>query len=257
MKATKILASIVAAGVLFSGCATTELQTAAKMSQSVFINPVAKEKRVIFISARNTSGQSVDISQKLTSALMQKGYTITDDPEKATYILMTNILYCDKKSENNTGGAAAMGGMIGAGVGGYNHGSATGTVVGGLIGAGVMGLIGNLTEDEIYQMQVDILIREKSKGVVVANKGNMSGQASVRDRSKSGFMNGFGGDIRRDDMSGNLNSNSTDYNTQSFEQDYIEQRTTMLAEATKMNLTLGEATPILEEKIATQIAGLF
>ena len=33
---------IVTATILFSGCATSELQTSAKMSQSVFINPVKK-----------------------------------------------------------------------------------------------------------------------------------------------------------------------------------------------------------------------
>jgi hypothetical protein len=31
----------------------------------------------------------------------------------------------------------------------------------------------------------------------------------------------------------------------------------MLAEATKMNLTLQEATPILEKQISNQISGLF
>ena len=33
---------IVTATILFSGCATTELQTSSKMTQSVFINPVKK-----------------------------------------------------------------------------------------------------------------------------------------------------------------------------------------------------------------------
>ena len=33
--------SIATIAILFSGCATTELQTNAKMTQSVFINPVA------------------------------------------------------------------------------------------------------------------------------------------------------------------------------------------------------------------------
>lgn len=34
--------SIAAATLLLTGCATTELQTNAKMTQSVFINPVKK-----------------------------------------------------------------------------------------------------------------------------------------------------------------------------------------------------------------------
>ncbi len=35
--------------ILFSGCATTELQTSSKMTQSVFINPVKKELRTVFL----------------------------------------------------------------------------------------------------------------------------------------------------------------------------------------------------------------
>ena len=45
--------------------------------------------------------------------------------------------------------------------------------------------------------------------------------------------------------------------SQSFETDYIEHKTMMFSEATKMKLTLEEATPILEKQIANQVVGLF
>ena len=45
--------------------------------------------------------------------------------------------------------------------------------------------------------------------------------------------------------------------SQSFETDYIEHKTMMFSEATKMRLTLEEATPILEKQISNQIVGLF
>lgn len=85
----------------------------------------------------------------------------------------------------------------------------------------------------------------------------VAGQASVRDIQKAGFINSFGGNIRNSDASGQLNSNSVNSNAQTYETDFIEHKTMMFAEATKMSLTLDEATPILEQKIATQIAGLF
>lgn len=254
MKKNLILISLATATLFFTGCATSQLQTSAKMTQSVFINPVAKDKRTIFISTKNTSGTDINLEQRIVQALYAKGYTIVDDPEMASYVLMTNILYCNKKSENNVASGAMMGGVAGAiGNSGSNGRS---MAVAGLAGAVVGGLIGKATEDTIYQMQVDIVIREKAKGKVMASTGSVAGQAYVRDGQKSGFQNSFGGPVR-DDTSGRINSNTYNNSSQSYESDYIEHRTMMFAEATKMDLTLQEATPILEQKIAQQIAGLF
>lgn len=249
--------SLIAATVLFTGCATTELQTNAKMTQSVFINPVKKELRTVFLSSKNTSGQRINLESTIVSELQAKGYRVIDDPDEATYVLMVNVLYCDKKQENNVGGAALGAGAIGAGVSGYNHGGAGQAIGIGLGAALIGGLIGKATEDTIFQMQVDIMIREKAKGPVYASNSTASGQASVSDSNKAGFMNSFGGGVKDVNATGKLNSNTASANTQHFEADYIEHKTMMFAEATKMRLTLEEATPILEKQISNQIAGLF
>lgn len=253
----KVLAisSVVAVSLVLSGCATSNLQTSAKMTQSVFINPVAKDKRIVFLSMKNTSGTTMNLEQTIAQALGAKGYMFVDDPDAATYVLMTNVLYCNKKSENNVGNGAVLGGT--AGLIGNSGSNGRSMAVAGLAGAVVGGLIAKATEDTIYQMQVDIVIREKAKGKVTATTGNVSGQASLRDSQKAGFMNSFGGPIRNVEASGQLNSNNVNTNAQTYETDFIEHKTMMFAEATKMNLTLEEATPILEQKIATQISGLF
>ena len=249
--------SIAVISILFSGCATTELQTNAKMTQSVFINPVAKNKRLIFVSSKNTSGQKINLENTIINELQAKGYTIVDDPEQATYILMMNVLYCDKKQENNAAAGALGAGALGAGVAGYNGHSTGGTVGIGLGAALVGGLIAKATEDTIFQMQVDIVIREKAKGTVMASNVTANGQASVNDSRKAGFVNSFGGQVKDVNASGHLNSNTASANAQHYETDYIEHKTMLFAEATKMNLTLPEATPILEKQISNQIAGLF
>lgn len=249
--------SIAAATLLFTGCATTELQTNAKMTQSVFINPVKKELRTIFVSTKNTSGQRINLENSIISELMAKGYRVVDDPDMATYVLMMNVLYCDKKQENNAAGGALAAGAVGAGVAGYNNGGAGGMAAAGLGAALVGGLLAKATEDTIYQMQVDIVIREKAKGPVYSTNSTASGQASVNDGKKSGFINSFGGSVKDTNATGHLNSNMASANTQSYESDFIEHKTMMLAEATKMRLTLQEATPILERQISNQIAGLF
>ena len=248
---------IVTATILFSGCATTELQTSSKMTQSVFINPVKKELRTVFLSSKNTSGQKINLENTIISELQSKGYTVIDDPEKATYILMVNVLYCDKKQENNAAGGAVAAGAVGAGVAGYNNGGAGGMAAAGLGAALIGGLIAKATEDTIYQMQVDILIKERTKGSVLTQNSTVAGQASVRDGKKSGFVNSFGGDVRNTNATGQINSNIANDKTQYYEEERKEYKTVMLAEATKMNLTLQEATPILEKQISNQISGLF
>ncbi len=127
------------------------------MTQSVFINLVKKELRTVFLSSKNTSGQKINLENTIISELQSKGYTVIDDPKKATYILMVNVLYCDKKQENNTAGGAVA---VGAGVAGYNNGGAGGMAAAGLGAALIGGLIAKATEDTIYQMQVDIVISQ-------------------------------------------------------------------------------------------------
>ena len=252
---TSILGSLVLASILFTGCGTSQLQTSAKMTQSVFINPVAKDKRTIFINMKNTSGANINLTQSIMQELSNKGYTLVDDPDASTYVLMANVLYCDKKSENNVATGAGMGGVAGAVANSGSNGKSM--AVAGLAGMVVGGVIAKATEDTIYQIQVDIVIREKAKGKVTTTTGNVAGQASVQDGQKAGFINSFGGQIKNVDASGQLHNNMANTNAQTYETDFVEHKTMMFAEATKMSLTLEEATPILEKKIANQISGLF
>ncbi|MCR2039262.1 complement resistance protein TraT [Campylobacter helveticus] len=255
MRVKTMFSSVLVAGLL-SGCLTTTLQTNATMSQSIFLDPVTKEKRVVFLNIKNTSGHNVNLEPKLRNALEAKGYRIIDDPDKANYILSTNILYCDKKQENNAAGAGVAGAATGVAISGYNGGGAGGMVAAGAAGAAAGMLLGKLTEDTIYQMQVDINIKQKADGKVLTSSGNVSGQASVRDQRASGFLNSFGGNVRSDKV-GHLNSNQVNTTQQTYQGKYIEKSTIIFAEAVKTGLKLEEATPVLEDKIATQIAGLF
>lgn len=218
------------------------------MTQSVFMEPVSAAQKIVYVAVRNTSGAQIDLQKSLESKLSQKGYKITQNPDEATFILQANILYCDIKQENNAKDAAVLGAAAGAGVGLYNHSSATGGVVGGLAGAAVGGLLGKLTEDKIFQMQVDINIRQKTNGKVLA---------SVSDQQRAGFLNSFSGNVRNTQGGGQMQSNIQSYGGQVYERNYIQQQTSLFAEATKLNLTLQEAIPILEDKISHQISGIF
>ncbi|EAI9480975.1 conjugal transfer protein TraT [Campylobacter upsaliensis] len=241
---------------LLSGCLTTSLQTNSTMSQSIFLDPVAKEKRVVFLNIKNTSSCQIHLEHKLKSSLEAKGYQISDDLENSTYILSTNVLYCDKKQENNTAGGALAGGAVGAGISAYNSSSAGGAIAAGAAGALLGGLLAKMSEDTIYQMQVDVNIKQKIQNKVLNQNTNINSQASVRDKKASGFLNSFGGNVRNEKV-GQLNANLASSTQQSYESDYVERSTIILAEAVKTGLKLKEASEILEDKIAAQIAGLF
>ena len=257
-KVVSIVAATAVIGAVFTGCATTELQTQSKMSRSIFLNPVKKSLRVVYVDVKNTSGQELDnllplIEQKLQS----RGYKLTDDPEQARYVLMANVLFANDKKENNAMNGAVAAGATGAAVGGYNSGGAGNTVAAGLAGALIGGLIGKLTEDTIFQMVVDINVREITDKEVYTSKTIAAGQASIQDKKRAGFMNSFGGKVRSKNGGAELKDNMVKGTEQSYQTNYIENKTTILAEATQMDLKLAEAIPILEEKIATQIAGIF
>lgn len=242
---------------LLNGCVTTSLQTTATMSQSIFIDPVVKSEQTIFIAMRNTSGQNINLLPKVVSLLQSKGYQVIDDPREATFILQANVLYCDIKQESNAASAAGLGGIMGAGVGLYNHSSATGGVVGGLIGAAVGGIAGKLTEDTIFQMQVDINIRQKIAGGTRNTNASVLQQATVSNQRRAGFLNSFSGEVASTQKTGRPNDNQIHYQEQVYTDGYSQKQTMILAEATKLNLKLEEAIPILEDKIATQISGIF
>lgn len=256
-KITNLTISFVLASVLFSGCATTELQTHSQMTQTIFLDPVKQELKTVYIASRNTSGQQVNLESSLVQALQAKGYKVVDDPEKATFVLVVNVLYCNKKQENNAMGAAVAAGATGAGISAYNNGGAGQAIGVGLGAALIGGLIGKATEDTIWQMQVDVQIKEKAKGTVFSSNSTASGQASVRDSQKAGFIDGFGGSIKDTQSHGHMSSNMANSNTQYYEGTHKEYQTVIFAEATKMRLTLEEATPILEKQISNQISGLF
>lgn len=252
----KMIFTSVLAMSLLSGCLTTSLQTNSTMSQSIFLDPVAKEKRVVFLNIKNTSSCQIHLEHKLKSNLEAKGYQISDDLENSTYILNTNVLYCDKKQENNTAGGALAGGAVGAGISAYNSSSVSGAIAAGAIGALLGGLLAKVSEDTIYQMQVDVNIKQKIQNKVLNQNVNINSQASVRDKKASGFLNSFGGNVRNEKI-GQLNANLASSTQQSYESDYVERSTIILAEAVKTGLKLEEVSEILEDKITAQIAGLF
>ncbi len=82
------------------GCAASQtmiskrnLDVQTKMSETIFLDPVGPEKKVIFVDVRNTSDKdNFDIATPIKDAIAKRGYRITQNPDEAHYRLQANVL---------------------------------------------------------------------------------------------------------------------------------------------------------------------
>ena len=120
---------------MLSGCAATQtaiakknLDVQTKMSDAVFLEPVAPDQRIVFVQVRNTSDkENFDIETPIKSAIAAKGYRVTDNPEEAYYKLQAQVLSVSKSSPT-AAEAALNDGFGGTALGAIGAG-ATGAVV--------------------------------------------------------------------------------------------------------------------------------
>jgi len=185
----KVTVNVLVLGVLvwtMTGCnalhtsiAKKDLDVQTKMSDTIFLDPVGPDKKVIYIEVRNTSDKdNFDIETPIKAAIEKRGYRVTDDPDEAHYRLQANVLSVAKASPtaaeaalgSGYGGVLA-GGAAGAGVGLATHGG-IGGAAGGLIGSVVGGLTETVADafvkDVTFMAVTDVQVVEKApKGVIV------------------------------------------------------------------------------------------
>ncbi|MGH8161233.1 MAG: complement resistance protein TraT [Gammaproteobacteria bacterium] len=136
-----------------------------KMTSTIFLNPVAPDKRVIYVEGHNTSSaQNVDFMPILQQALFAQGYQLTRDPSQAEFTLQYNLRYLGKETKSHTAEGALAGGFGGAILEGAAGGSGIQAVRGGIIGAGIGALVGYMMSENQYMMVVDIQVRQRGNG---------------------------------------------------------------------------------------------
>jgi uncharacterized protein YcfJ len=223
---------------LLGGCSATqtaigkrELVVQTKMSDTIFLDPVAASKRTVFIQVRNTSDRpGLLVEQPIAQAIAAKGYKVVDDPEKAHYLLQANVLQAGiadaRESEGSVErgfGAAVVGGAIGNQFGG-GSGRAASTVGGGLIGLAVDAMV----KDVYVSITTDIQISERSK-------------AEVTERLDSNLKQG---------------SSSVKRQVSTETTDMKRYQTRILSSANQVNLKYEEAEPKLVQGLVQSISGL-
>lgn len=226
--------------VLLSGCEAVgteishrQLQTETKMSQTIFLNPVAAKQKTILVQIRNTSSQSnFDIKNKIIAHLQQDGYRIVTDPAQAHYMLQANILSLGKLSPS-AADKALLGGygsgiLTGAAIG-ATTGRGENAVIGGLVGGAVSGVANALVKDVTYTVITDVQVSERT------------GQA-VAQTVRTDLQQGTSTDIKQ---------------RSSGSSQWLHYRTRIVSTANKADLKFAEAKPILEQQLAASIGGIF
>lgn len=259
---------------VMSGIENAKLQTQAKMSNTIFLNPVSPSQKTVYVQIRNTSQVPMpDLKAMITQKLQANGYKVIDDPQQAHYWLQANVLYMGKETQFATFDGALAGGfggaLAGASIGqGYGQGAAAlgGAALGSLLGAAV----GSAIHVDTYLGVVDIQVAEKIKGKITKTVTSNYSQgetgpvvgATITTKSSGSYKNNANytqGSYSNNSMT-QIRENregtqvSSQYETQSDRQDY---RTRIVVEAKQTNMDLQKVTPDIENLISNEIAGIF
>lgn len=229
-----LLPGLYSCSTVATGIEHARLEVQAKMSNTIFLNPVRPDQKTIFVEFRNTSQVSMpDLKQMIISGLEQKGYRVVNDPYKAEFWLQGNVLYIGKASKHMTMAGLLAGGYGGALVGSTMGGSWRGTA--GTIGAGAVvgslagAVVGAAIHVDTYLGAVDIQIKQRVNGV-------------IHKQVNSNLTNGMG------------TAERTNYSTTTQYQAY---RTRVVVQATQTNLNIKKVVPVIERKVTQEIVGLF
>lgn len=235
------IAAFTAMCLMLTGCSATytaikkrNLDVQTKMSDTVFLDPVKSSKRIVFLQIRNTSDkQDIKIKNQIVSAIEAKGYQVTDNPDKAHYMIQANILQVSKSDKSGSQAALLSGygsGIVGAAVGASIAGGGAGRVGTGLLG-GLIGMAADaMVEDVYFTMITDVQISERAaQGVTVTEEDNA--------RLHQG-------------TSGSKKISSTQVTH------WKRYQTRIISVANKVNLDFKDALPGLQKGLVNSIAGI-
>ncbi len=240
--------------MFLAGCAASQtmiskrnLDVQTKMSETIFLDPVGPDKKVIFVDVRNTSDKdNFDIAAPIKDAIAKRGYRITQNPDEAHYRLQANVLSVAKTDPTaaqqalsggfggplmSAVGGAAAGAAIGGLAGGTYGTAGIGAAAGGLAFAGAEMVTGALVKDVLYMVVTDVQVVEKAAEGVI-----------VRQDNQQDLKQGIGGSQQQ---------------TSSEVTKHKKYRTRVVSTANKANLDYEEAAPALTQGLTKSLAGLF
>jgi hypothetical protein len=221
-----------------TGCSNT-LHSGLMNSNSIMLPPSGE--RTVYIQVRNTSeNQQITLSD-LGNRLKGKGYQVVTDPTQAAYWLQTRVVYCHKAGAGVKPEAVAQSGFgSGIGSGGAPLPTGNGGVDGmpGMGRGGMPGMMGGMGG----MPDINALMAQAMRGGYGAPPPKEEGatylciaDVQVTDRGQSGMP---------------LPSTSAVGSPKTYQMRSV-------AHVLQKDVSVEEATPIIQDKLSTGITGPF
>jgi hypothetical protein len=233
--------------VSLSGCAgintavaKRNLDVQSRISTAIFVEPVKRELRTVYVDIRSSVQEFDRSAFKRTVvesfAKNDNGYSLTDDPDAAQYHMNVFVLSMEKASPTAAeaalksgyhGGSAATAGLAVGAVSGRGKSMVAGAILG-----AVGETVGNaLVQDVTFLLIADVQIKERAAaGAIVRKDTKIDTQVSDAGTSRQ---------------------------TVSEATDRKEYRTRIVTTANKANLDIAEAQPLMFGKTAYAMSGFF
>ena len=115
-KITTLIASTLLIGLFISGCGAAStaiekrnLEVQTKMSDTVFLEPVSPDKRIVYVRVRNTTDKDIQVDQAIKSSIESNGFTVTNNPDEAYFMIQANVLQVGKTDATDKDSALKSG----------------------------------------------------------------------------------------------------------------------------------------------------
>lgn len=190
-KITTLIASTLLIGLFISGCGAAStaiekrnLEVQTKMSDTVFLEPVSPDKRIVYVRVRNTTDKEIQVEQAIKNSIESNGFRVTNNPDEAYFMIQANVLQIGKTDATDKDSALKSGfggGLLGAGISMATGGSGNNIGIGAAIGA-VVGLVADtMVKDIYYSMVTDVEIRQRptTDESIYQNEKNYSEQGTT------------------------------------------------------------------------------
>ncbi|OCH73716.1 complement resistance protein TraT, partial [Vibrio breoganii] len=208
------------------------------------LEPVAPHNRVVFVSIRDVTGNSMrrGMMDKIRANLNEEGFTITNDPQEANFMLSATIIQAGNTTKEEATGYLNSGfeGALAGGVTAAALGADSRTIGGvALVGAAAGFLADTLIDDSYFTFVMDVQMRERPMdGDDISNQtknASLSAQASANRVTAS---------------------KNTSNVTRGSNYNWIVYETRIVTTANQMNLKIDDALPAVQKRTASSLTEL-
>lgn len=234
------LTAILVLLVLSTGCSNI-IRSGLMNSNTIFLDP--NTDRTVHTQLRNASENQQVTLNELNAKLTAKGYQLVKDPEQANYWIQAKVIYCHKAADGVTPESVAKAGA-GAGIssGGTTMVSSS-DMSGGGMGGGMMVMGGGMPD-------INAMMRQ-----AMAGGGGFPGMQMQQAPKEDGVTYLCVTDVQITDrkLGKTIGQPVSGQATSSPK----VQQMRMVGHVRQKNIDIPEATPIIQDKVSTGIAGLF